>query len=114
MVDSLPYPLPAGNTLDTPGSQAEIDCRNSSLHTGHSDFPQNLLCIHSDHCLCTGVKEIPQDDSHTLWKKGKRVHDREKKEVYFLLIQNDINKADCTSIVSRYFKTGPNDENLNG
>lgn len=80
MVDSLPYPSPAGNMLDIPGSQAETDCRNSSLHTGHSDFPQNLLCIHSDHRLCTGVKEIPRDDSHMLQNKGKRVYDREKKE----------------------------------
>lgn len=79
-LDSLPYPLPAGNMLDTPGSQAKTDCRNSSLHTGHSDFPQNPVYIHSDHHLCTGVREIPQNDSHRLQNKVKRVYDRERKK----------------------------------
>ena len=77
-VDSWPYPSPAGNKLDIPGSQAKTDCRNSSLHTGHSDSPQSLLCIHSDHRPCTGGKETPQDDSHRLQNKGKRVHNKEK------------------------------------
>lgn len=78
-MDSLPYPSPAGNRLDTPGSQAKTDCRNSSLHTGHSDFPQNPVYIHSDHCLCTGVKEIPRNDSHRLQNKVERVNNRERK-----------------------------------
>lgn len=62
----LPYPSPAGNRLDTPGSQAKTDCRNSSPHIGHSDSPQSLPCIHNGHRLYTGAKGILRDDSHKL------------------------------------------------
>lgn len=77
---SSPYPSPAGNMLDTPGSQAKTDCRNSSLHIGHSGFPQSLLGIDSDHRLCTGVKGTPQGDSHRLQNKGQKEQNKEKKE----------------------------------
>ena len=66
---SLPYPSPAGNKLGTPGSQAKSDYRNSSLHIGHSDFPQSLPGIHSGHRLYTGVKGTLRGGNHKLQNK---------------------------------------------